>query len=378
MSIPIISGDDGDLGDVTASFDFIYQVSDDIDDTVNITFKIDFVTVDTYTNVIFDENLTLTIDIDNLKLSYHTMEIVATDNNNNTATRTYIFCKKDVYRIGNIDYIEINNCIADQIHLRELTSVIVDTTSTKETTWQADTRLLAKFQGDSEAGNINNEGNPINKIIFKRRKPGQIYNITIGSVDFDPTNVQSLNFVDYSQPVGSLIYSIVPVGSNRLEGRPNEISVESKFSGWWIIDENKNRQFGFNKQYGGEDRTVDIQLNQGRIEIETMSKYPVVYYDPTEYVRFNLSAVVVPSNYSITEWNNFISIITQHTPLIVKSGNGDFYIVDVCAPSKQVLLNKYVNGDPFVLNCSCVEIMSVEEYFGVENIPQMYFDKEVN
>lgn len=265
--------------------------------------------------------------------------------------------------ITSINYIKIENSIVDQIEIRERTSGI-DLTSTKGN-WEIDTVLLAEFLNNLEAGNVNNEGLVITKFRIKRRNSGELTNITVGEVDYDYLNPTTLEFTDYSQPVGNFIYSIIPVGINGLEGKPSEQSITSEFYGWWIVDKNNSEVFEFGKQYGGENRTVDVSLEQGRTEIQTMSQYPSVYYTPQQFARFNLSAVVVPNNYSITEWNNLVSMITQHVPLIVKSNNGDIYVCDVYAPSKQVLLNKYTTGDPFNINISCVEIMAYQNYMSL-------------
>lgn len=247
--------------------------------------------------------------------------------------------------------------------MRELTSGI-DLSSTKGS-WQIDTFLLAEFLNNLEAGNVNNEGLIINKFKIKRRSSGELTNITLKELDYDYLNPTTLEFTDYTAPTGNMIYSIIPIGENGLEGKPTESSVSSEFCGWWVIDKNNNNIFPFIYQYGGENRTVDIALEQNRIEIPTMSQYPSVYYLPQEFVRFTLSAVIIPTEYSNIEWNTLISMITQHIPLIVKSGNGDIYVCDVSAPSKQVMLNKFVNGDPFTVNINCCEIMSYLSYMAL-------------
>lgn len=261
-----------------------------------------------------------------------------------------------------ITNIQFKNCILDEVHIRENTSDI-DISSTKET-WQLDTYLLAKFLNNLEAGNVDNEGLIITQFAVKRRSLGELTNITLGYLDYNPNDPQTLEWTDFTQPVGDIIYSVVPIGENGLEGKPSSIQIESSFAGWWLVDKNTNTTFEFGKQFGGENRMVDIQLEQGRIEIPTLSKYPGVYYTEQEFVRFSLSAVVVPAKYSVTEWNRLVDMITQHIPLIVKSGNGDIYVCDVSAPSKQVMLNKYANGDPFVCQINAVEIMSYDEYMG--------------
>jgi hypothetical protein len=261
-----------------------------------------------------------------------------------------------------INYIEMKNAIFDEAHMRERTSGIDLTPAKKE--WKIDSILMPKFPGNLEAGNINNEGLAITQFAIKRRSVGDIKNITLDYVPYDPDSV--VEYTDYTQPVGNLIYSIIPVGENGLEGKPNEVTVKSEFTGWWIVDKNVQSAFGFDKMFEGEDRKVSVGLEQGRVELEVLgSKFPRIYYTETEYARFMLSAVIVPANYSIAEWNALVSLITQHIPLIVKSGNGDLYVCDIYEPSKQVLLNKYKNGDPFVLSVNCVEVQEYLDFMEV-------------
>jgi len=356
-----ISGTNSDLGDKIASFNITYEIIDfDPYDLLNITITLDSIVIGGLGNTEPGE-YTEFIDIDLLPLGNHIIKIKVMDSQFETRTRTYTFYKKDVFKINNIDYIEVKNCIVDQLHVRELTaSPPVDLTNIKDD-WQPDTRLLAKFNGNLTAGNYDNEGVAINRFAIKRRISGETNNITIGYVDIN-SGTTNLQYIDYSQPVGSLVYSLVPISEIGLEGRPNEVSVESDFSGWWIVDKNNNVVFEFGKEFGS-DTTVDVQLNQSRIQIDTLSDYPNIYYLPQKYHTFTLSAVVVPTKYSITEWNRLLAIINQHIPLIVKSGNGDYYICDVHTPNKQVRLNRFPEADVFTVVVNCIEIMDVDEYF---------------
>jgi hypothetical protein len=265
--------------------------------------------------------------------------------------------------ITNIDYIKIENCIVDQIEIREQTSDI-DLTSTKGTSWEIDTVLLAEFLGNLEAGNVNNEGLVITKFRIKRRNSGELTNITLGEFDYDYLNPQTLEFIDKSLGIGDYIYSIVPVGENGLEGKPTEISlIDFSFTGVWLVDKNDNFTFGFTKQWDGELRTLDISLEQGRIEIETLYPYNSVFYTPKQFSRFTISALVTPSNYSITEWTNLVNKISEHVPLIVKSGSGDLYICDIYSPQKSTwLVNAYKSVDPVIITIQCMELMDYKTY----------------
>lgn len=258
-----------------------------------------------------------------------------------------------------ITEIELKNAIFDEVHVRERTSGI-NLTPTKKT-WQIDTIMMPKFLGNLEAGNINNEGLVISQFAIRRRSVGDINNITLDYLPYDPNSI--VEYTDYTQPVGNLIYSIVPVGENGLEGKPNEILIESEFTGWWIVDKEVQSTYGFDKMFGGEDRKVNTQLNQGRVELRVLgSKYPRVFYDETEYTSFTLSSVILPSDYSYNKWLELTTLITQHIPLIVKGGSGDIYVCDIYAPSKDTLLNAYKQRDYIDLTVNCVEIQDYLEF----------------
>jgi hypothetical protein len=96
-SAPLISGQDGDLGEKNSPFEIIYNVSDPDGDTINVVEKLNGNVINTRTNV--QQNVDLNISIDSatfqgLELNQqHTIIIEATDSENHTATRTHTFTK---------------------------------------------------------------------------------------------------------------------------------------------------------------------------------------------------------------------------------------------------------------------------------------------
>lgn len=260
-----------------------------------------------------------------------------------------------------ISNIEFKNCILDEVHIRQKVSDI-DISTAKET-WQLDTYLLAKFLNNFEAGNVDNEGLLITSFRIKRRNLGELNSITLAEIPYDPESTQTLIYYDYTAPVGDLVYSIEPVGENELPAKPNEVIHESLFTGVWLVDKTDNFTFGFWMQLGNGLSNLNVALQQKRIEIDTFDDYPGVYYFPGEHHRFTVSALVNPTDYSITEWRRIINKITQHVPLIVKSGSGDIYVCDVHSPQKSTwLINAYRKKDPVIITVECVEIMSYESY----------------
>ena len=254
----------------------------------------------------------------------------------------------------------VKNAIYDEISIREKTNF--NPTNIRDT-WQIDHKLLAKFAGDLEAGNVQNEGLQIVKFAIKRRKRDDLNSLTLDYMDF--TNNSTLEYTDYTQPSGrNLVYSIVPVGENELEGKPNDITVDSEFTGWFIVDKDTNNVLSFDKFIESES-AISLGLNQGRTTIETLSKYPQVYYDDREYHTFSLSTVILADEWgkSSDKYKNLLdNFIRNHKPMIVKSGNGKLFICDTSKPQVSEPLNTWDGRDYFTITIDLLEIQDYDDF----------------
>lgn len=262
--------------------------------------------------------------------------------------------------IRNINYTEISNAVFDDIHIREKTTGI-DSTPTKDE-WQLDTILLAKFIGDLEAGNINNNGLEIDKFAIKRRRITETKPMTLGYKDF--VNNDTFVYEDYTQGIGEYIYSIVPVGVNGLEGIPNEIEANSTFAGAFLVDKETNSVLAFDKFIGSE-ASFSTSLNQGRTQIDTLTRFPRFIYTDQDYHTFTLQSIFIPD-----EWENsgkmyqdiINKYIRSHKPFLAKSGSGELYIVELSSPNKSAPQNVYKGYDYFDLTIQATEMMTESEY----------------
>ena len=262
--------------------------------------------------------------------------------------------------VRNIKYLEMKNAIYDEIHIREKTNGI--TTENIKEDWQMDTILLAKFLSDLEAGNINNAGVKIEKFAIKRRKLNELKSVTLAYKDF--VNNNQFVYTDYTQPNDEFIYSIVPVGENGLEGQENSIIIKSDFTGWFLVDKDTNEVLAFDKFIGNEG-TFDTTLNQGRVQIDTLTRYPSVFYTDQEYHEFQLKTVIIPEDWqrSGQKYEQILNqFVRSHKPFLAKGGSGEIYVVDVHSPSKSAPQNVWTERDYFELTLTCTEIMTYEEY----------------
>lgn len=93
---PVISGNNSELGVKREGFTYEYSVTDPDNDVVNVVEKIDGKPFNTRNNVTLGEPITLSISGNTftaLTNAQHTIEIVATDSAENSATRTLTFTK---------------------------------------------------------------------------------------------------------------------------------------------------------------------------------------------------------------------------------------------------------------------------------------------
>lgn len=261
--------------------------------------------------------------------------------------------------ITNINYVELQRCVVDELHIRKSTNS-VNLTSSKDT-WQTDTYLLAKFINNLEAGIVKNEGFEIVKFAIKRRKVGETTNTLLGYVDYIEDGI--FTYIDTTQSNNEFIYSIVPV-SDQLSGTGSEIQIKSDFTGFWIVDKTDLTQVIRCDQYIGSEPDVQTQRNEGRTVIETFNQYPQIYKTPKKYHSFTLTAALIPQE-NQTSWDLYQKILEMsdsNKPFIVKSGAGDLYVAEISNPRKISPMNAWRGRDYIIVNIDCVEVMSEQDY----------------
>ena len=257
--------------------------------------------------------------------------------------------------VRNITSATVTNAIFDEVHVRERTDV--DASSQQEE-WKLDSRLLASFLGDLEAGNVRNSGLQIERFAIKRRRVDELNSVTLAYRNFE--NDKQFEYTDYTQPNDEFVYSIVPI-SDQLEGLPNNVSIKSDFTGWFIVDKDTDEVISFDKAIGAMD-DVQTNLEQGRTEIQTMTRYRSVFYNDVDFKRLTLSTVFIPSEWerSGKDYERFLNkFIRSHKPFIVKGSSGEIYVADIHNPVKTSPKNTWQGNDYFTLS---VDVMEVEDY----------------
>jgi hypothetical protein len=238
----------------------------------------------------------------------------------------------------------------------------------KDESWDNTTSLLAKFNNTLEAGSIANSGNKIVKFRIVRREADQDENgdTYLGEISFDNAASADIVFEDITNPNTDLIYTVIPVSENGLDGVPREITVEGSdlFTGWWVVDKENDITIPFDKAIGNIEN-VETQLTQNRTLIETFNMYPQIYYGNTSYESFSLSTILLPDDGQTSSklyrdvLNNFI---LKHKPVIVKSGDGRIFVCDISNPRTSAPKNTWRGNDYIQLTVDLVEIDSYKNY----------------
>jgi hypothetical protein len=271
----------------------------------------------------------------------------------------------DSTSLGNVKYSEYGNSIIDEISLRSKTNIAMD--NVKDTTWNNDQNYLAKFINNLNAGNISNDGIKVIKFKIMRRmsNQGQNEDIYLGEIPFDSNVDEELEFVDSTQPNSKLIYTILPVGENNLDGSPKEVEIESSFTGVWIVNKNTGEVLVFDSAIGGSVGNVDSTLNQSRTQIDTFNKFPQFYYGETSYESFTLSTVILPEDGERTgvKYKEILDrFILDHTPKIVKTDTGRILVADISNIRASTPINTWDQYDFTTISVDVTECYDYEKF----------------
>lgn len=269
----------------------------------------------------------------------------------------YDYFDDNLATVRDIQYAELNAAIVDEFMVRENVEPMINV----KDTWDNDMRILAKFQNTLEAGNVYNNGVKIVSFKIKRKLATDLNSLDISTVTFNATG--NYDYFDTTQPNGNLIYTIVPIGENGLDGTPVDANVLSQFSGTWLVDKNTNNVLAFDKVFNLG--TIDSTYNKNRTVLEGFSKYPQVYYGQTGYESFTLTTVIVPDTGN-TSSVNYVDIvknfIDDFEPKLLKMDNGKMLVVDVGNMKTSTPTFTWDGNDYFQVSVDVTEIDSYENY----------------
>ena len=138
--------------------------------------------------------------------------------------------------IENINYIELKNGIYDDLYISGSTDFEITDKCPEE--WDFDTVLWAKFNGNTNAGNIDWNLETTSHIILKSRSEGEFKWKTIAVKEIHNIHDFVINYPDYFVASGQTIeYAIVNV-LNGSEGNYATTKITPKFNKMFLIEDN--------------------------------------------------------------------------------------------------------------------------------------------
>lgn len=288
--------------------------------------------------------------------------------------------------IENINYVELKNGIYDDLYITKATDFELSNECPKE--WDFDTILWAKFNGNTNAGNVDWNLETTSHIVLKSRNEGEFKWKTIFVKEVHDTNDFVINYPDYFIASGQTVeYAIVNVlyGS---EGNYATTKITPKFTKMFLIED--NIVWGTNITDGYCDTTRNIPSSN----VELLNrKYPIFVRNTiANYDTGTCKGSFVPlvdeescelaydSEYDyqrIKYQREFMDFITDGVPKILKMPDGRLWIIQV-TPNPTDTANQHYNNRE--ISWTWVEIGDVNSeedlyYLGLSNVSQEWWNQ---
>lgn len=288
--------------------------------------------------------------------------------------------------IENINYVELKNGIYDDLYITKATDFELSNECPKE--WDFDTILWAKFNGNTNAGNVDWNLETTSHIVLKSRNEGEFKWKTIFVKEVHDINDFVINYPDYFIASGQTVeYAIVNVlyGS---EGNYATTKITPKFTKMFLIED--NIVWGTNITDGYCDTTRNIPSSN----VELLNrKYPIFVRNTiANYDTGTCKGSFVPlvdeescelaydSEYDyqrIKYQREFMDFITDGVPKIFKMPDGRLWIIQV-TPNPTDTANQHYNNRE--ISWTWVEIGDVNSeedlyYLGLSDVTQEWWNQ---
>ena len=288
--------------------------------------------------------------------------------------------------IENINYVELKNGIYDDLYITKATDFELSNECPKE--WDFDTILWAKFNGNTNAGNVDWNLETTSHIVLKSRNEGEFKWKTIFVKEVHDINDFVINYPDYFIASGQTVeYAIVNVlyGS---EGNYATTKITPKFTKMFLIED--NIVWGTNITDGYCDTTRNIPSSN----VELLNrKYPIFVRNTiANYDTGTCKGSFVPlvdeescelaydSEYDyqrIKYQREFMDFITDGVPKILKMPDGRLWIIQV-TPNPTDTANQHYNNRE--ISWTWVEIGDVNSeedlyYLGLSYVSQEWWNQ---
>lgn len=242
---------------------------------------------------------------------------------------------------------KIQNGIFDHLNISADTEF--DYTTVKPTDWNFETIMDCTFDGNVNAGNLDDLTADITQVKIKRRIKGEFDWVTLKTVDINTSQDFSFIFQDNTATNNTIYeYAYVPVMGNtedtNIEGEYNIEEVLSKFNGVYICDVNTIIKFYAGIEYGTMEQVHKVGVYEalGR-------KYPIVVSNGLiNYGQGSFRGDILPPDFDTNRTFNqsmreaivkqrqyVLSFLNNKQAKIIKDWNGNNWLV-------------YITGNPQV------------------------------
>lgn len=295
-------------------------------------------------------------------------------------------CALTPTNIENINYVELKNGIYDDLYISKATDFELTNKCPDE--WDFDTVLWAKFNGDTNAGNVDWNLETTSHIVLKSRNEGEFKWKTIAVKEINTIDDFVMNYPDYLVASGQTVeYAIVNVlyGS---EGNYATTKITPKFSKMFLIEDDIVWGTDITDGYCNTTRNIPsstVELLNSKYPIfvrNTIANYdtgtctgsfvPLIDEDGCEL------AYDVQYDYQRIKYQReFMDFICDGAPKILKMPDGRIWIVQV-TPNPADNANENYNDRE--ISWTWVEIGDVNSeedlyYLGLSDVPPEWWNK---
>lgn len=194
--------------------------------------------------------------------------------------------------------------------------------------WTFDTRLHSLFKNDLYGGNVDFTESIVEQIRIKKKTKNDTRWQTIFEKNINDNEDFKIEFIDYYEPVGDIQYAYVAVISG---GESDYITntVKSEFDSYFCVEKNVSYPFILNVK-------TSETLNYEAQSVKPINrKYPITIVNGnTGYKSGSIDCTFLQvcdqSNLSPLEYRQRIyNMLTDFSPKIIKSFEGEFYMVNI-------------------------------------------------
>lgn len=295
-------------------------------------------------------------------------------------------CAVTPTNIGNINYVELKKGIYDDLYLTKSTDFIVENNCPED--WDFDTVLYAKFNHNTNAGNIDWNVETTSHIILKCRNEGEFRWKTIATKEIHTADDFTINYPDYLIASGQTVeYAVVNVLYG-CEGNYATSKITPKFHKMFLIEDDI--------VWGTEitDGFCDTTRNIPSSTVELLNnKYPVfVKNGKADYDTGSCRGSLVPLaekegcqlaydpqyDYKRIQYQKeFMDFICDGAPKILKLPDGRMWIVQV-TPNPSDTANQTYNNREISWNWVEIGDVSSEEdlyYLGLSKVSPEWWNQ---